>query len=319
MRRRRSCEHDVRPEAVASPHRPVDGGIASGRQIVHRRVAGHIERRDRRAVGDEYGVVGRREREDVLRRAPRIAKPVDPAWPAAVPQGRDHRRIHLGSLQHKHQSGRGAGDGTGQTVVKADAAEPADPATGADEVDGRDPAAESFQRAPAQAGVGVQRVIERADQKHAGIGETVGHKTQTSERVLDYNPASGFGDEDGLLITELEVVQAAVQATRAEQLVVCAALDDPAGVEHDDLVRVPHGGEPVRDDQHRAVRHQPVDRLLDQPLRLRVQRARGLVENEDRGIPQQRPCDGDPLPLAAREPRAALAQQGLVALRQLAR
>jgi hypothetical protein len=37
-----------------------------------------------------------------------------------------------------------------------------------------------------------------------------------------------------------EVVQPAVQATRAEQLVVGNALHDAAGVEHDDLAGVPH-------------------------------------------------------------------------------
>ena len=94
-----------------------------------------------------------------------------------------------------------------------------------------------------------------------------------------------------------------------------AALHDAAGVEHDDLVGVAHRGQPVRDDQHRAVPHQPLDGLLHQPLRLGVERAGGLVENQDRRIAEQRAGDGDPLPLPAGEPGAALAQHRVVALR----
>ena len=75
-----------------------------------------------------------------------------------------------------------------------------------------------------------------------------------------------------------------------------------------------HGGEPVRDDEHRAMRHQTVDRLLHQPLGLGVERAGGLIENEDRGIAEQRPCNRDSLALATGEPRAALAQQRAIAL-----
>ena len=95
--------------------------------------------------------------------------------------------------------------------------------------------------------------------------------------------------------------------------------DDPAGVEHDDLVGVAHGGEPVGDHQHGPLLHQAVDRLLHQPLRFGVERAGGLVQDQDRRVAQQRPGDGDPLALAARQPGAPLAQDRVVALRELAR
>src|SRR5438477_8857459 len=80
---------------------------------------------------------------------------------------------------------------------------------------------------------------------------------------------------------ELQVIQSAVQPVGGEQIGMRAALHDPPFGEHDDEVRVLHRGEPVRDDEDRAVRHQSVDRLLDQPLGFGVERAGRLVENQD--------------------------------------
>ena len=152
--------------------------------------------------------------------ARRVAEPVDPAGPAAVPERGHHRRVHLAALEHEHQRGRGAGDSAGQPVVQADAAEPAQPAAGADQVEGRDPAAEPLERAPAEAGVGVQRVVERADEKDAGIGETVWTRNpKLAESGARLQPgAQASAASDGLLIAELQIVQPAVEAAGAEQL-----------------------------------------------------------------------------------------------------
>ena len=49
---------------------------------------------------------------------------------------------------------------------------------------------------------------------------------------------------------------------------------------------------------------------------LRVDRRRRLVEDQDRRVLEERARDGDALALAAGELRAALAELGLVALRQ---
>src|SRR6266516_3438766 len=59
-----------------------------------------------------------------------------------------------------------------------------------------------------------------------------------------------------------------------------------------------------------------VERLLDEPFGLRVERARRLVEDEDRRVAQDRARNRDPLFLAAGEPIAALADDGVVALGQ---
>ena len=101
-----------------------------------------------------------------------------------------------------------------------------------------------------------------------------------------------------------------------EQLVVPADLDDAAALEHDDRVGAPDRGQPVRDDERRAVHHQVRERLLHEQLRFGVERGGRLVEDQNRRVLQQRARDRDPLALAAREPLAALADRRVVAVRQ---
>ena len=66
----------------------------------------------------------------------------------------------------------------------------------------------------------------------------------------------------------------------------------------------------------RAVSRDLVERVLDLPLGVAVERAGGLVEQQDRRRLEDRARDGDALLLAARELQAALAHHGAVALRQ---
>lgn len=70
--------------------------------------------------------------------------------------------------------------------------------------------------------------------------------------------------------------------------------------------------------RERAAAHEPQQRLLDRRLRLRVERARRLVEQQDPRIPHQGAGDGDALALAAREAGAALPHDRVDASRQLA-
>ena len=95
-----------------------------------------------------------------------------------------------------------------------------------------------------------------------------------------------------------------------------AAFDDATVVEHQDAVGADHAGQPVRQDQRRAPGRQPVERLLDHRLVLGVDRGQRLVEDQDRRIAQQRPCDRQPLALAARQQHPALADHRGIALRQ---
>ena len=92
-----------------------------------------------------------------------------------------------------------------------------------------------------------------------------------------------------------------------------ALLDDAAAVEHDQPVHRRDGREPVRDRHHRLALHQRVQAGLDRRLDLGVERAGGLVEQQDRCVLQDHPRDGDALALPARELDAALADLRVVA------
>ena len=58
-------------------------------------------------------------------------------------------------------------------------------------------------------------------------------------------------------------MQVRVEAVAREQRGVIAAFNDPAILQHDDLVRVANGGEPVGDHQAGAPREQHFQRALD--------------------------------------------------------
>src|SRR5206468_3876264 len=101
--------------------------------------------------------------------------------------------------------------------------------------------------------------------------------------------------------------ETAERSVDREQLVFAAALDDLSVLDDEDLVGPPNRREAVGDDDRRAALQEPVERLLDQYLCRAVDVRRGLVEDEDARICQQRACDRDELPLACRQPRTALA------------
>ena len=94
------------------------------------------------------------------------------------------------------------------------------------------------------------------------------------------------------------------------------ALDDPAVVEDHDLIGVADGREPVGDRECGAALRELVECLLNRVFGLRVERARRLVQDEDRRVAKDRASDRDALLLTAREAVAALADNGVVALRQ---
>src|SRR5687767_4824888 len=97
-----------------------------------------------------------------------------------------------------------------------------------------------------------------------------------------------------------------------------STLYDTATVEHEDLRRVLDRGETMGDDEHRPPLEQPIDRLLDEPLRFGIERGGRLVEDENRRIDEERARDRDALPLSAGQASAALSEQGVVALGKLA-
>ena len=119
-------------------------------------------------------------------------------------------------------------------------------------------------------------------------------------------------------VGELQCGQPCVELVGAHEFGMRALRDDAAVVHDDDAVGLQHRREPMRDDDRRAPLHQAIERGLHQSLALGIERAGRFVEQQDRRIAQDGARDGDALALAAGKPRAALAEERVVALRQLA-
>ena len=94
------------------------------------------------------------------------------------------------------------------------------------------------------------------------------------------------------------------------------ALDDASCVEHEYLVRVVDRREPVGDGDRRAAAREIVERLLDGPLGLVVERRGCLVEDQHRWVAQHRARDRHALLLAAGEAVAALADLRVITVGQ---
>jgi hypothetical protein len=72
--------------------------------------------------------------------------------------------------------------------------------------------------------------------------------------------------------------EAVVRPAPRHQLVVTPFFDNARVLDHDDAIRVPHGREPMRDDDRRAALHQTRKRRLHLRLALGVE-----VESPRRG------------------------------------
>ena len=94
-----------------------------------------------------------------------------------------------------------------------------------------------------------------------------------------------------------------------------ARLDHLAVLEHDDHVGPADGREPVGDDERRPVAQERLEGVLDARLGRDVDRRRRLVEDQDPRVGEERAGEGDQLALADREPRAALLDVRVVAVR----
>ena len=87
-----------------------------------------------------------------------------------------------------------------------------------------------------------------------------------------------------------------------------ALLHDRALFQHHDAVRLPHGRDAVRDQDHRAAAHDRRQVIQNALLGQRIDAGKRVVQNQDARIAQQRAGDRGALLLAARERDAALAR-----------
>jgi len=82
---------------------------------------------------------------------------------------------------------------------------------------------------------------------------------------------------------------------------VGTALDDASGIDHQNLIGRQNSRKTMCNGHGSSASLQLFECRLDQAFRLRVQRARRLIQNEDAWILQQDAGDGNALLLAAGE------------------
>ena len=90
--------------------------------------------------------------------------------------------------------------------------------------------------------------------------------------------------------------------------------DDPALLHEDDLVGEHDGRPSVRDDDHGRRQFGALEPAKDLDLDGRIDRRGGVVEDEHPRPPHEGTCEGDPLTLAPRQGRPALADPRVVAV-----
>src|SRR5918998_2765838 len=115
----------------------------------------------------------------------------------------------------------------------------------------------------------------------------------------------------------LQGVEPGVEAAGGDQLLVRAALGDAAVFYDQDLIHAPDQPELVGYDEGRPPIGQGAPALLDGGGGLGVETRLGLVQDQDRGVPQHRPRDGDALPLPPAQALPTFAEERVVALRQV--
>ena len=96
-----------------------------------------------------------------------------------------------------------------------------------------------------------------------------------------------------------------------------AGLGQATLVKDKDTVGPDYAGQPVGDDESGAALHEPVQGLLYDRLVFCINAGKGLVQNQYGRVLEQGPGYGYSLALAARQSDGPLADEGVVALRQL--
>jgi hypothetical protein len=117
------------------------------------------------------------------------------------------------------------------------------------------------------------------------------------------------------LLDEL-AVKVGVFPAGGDELAVCAALDDPAVVDHEDAIGLLDRAQAVRDDEGRSTLEQALERLLHDHFGGRIDGAGGLVEHEDARVGEERAREADELALSEAHVGAALADVRVIPILQ---
>ena len=132
------------------------------------------------------------------------------------------------------------------------------------------------------------------------------------EQMLQPKPPSPTRSQRTLSIQILRLAHLSIHAPQGNQLRVRPLLDDPTAVKDANHVGALDRRQAVRDSDGDAIAlfGGLGQRALHNLLALRVERAGGLVEQQDARVADEGARDGDALPLAARELRAVGARRG---------
>src|SRR5215212_9137371 len=96
-----------------------------------------------------------------------------------------------------------------------------------------------------------------------------------------------------------------IPATRGHNLVMSAGRGEPAIVENQHMVGPLHCRQPVRDQEDSGAWEESAQSRHKLPLAVRIEGARGLVEDHEGRLPKSEPRECDALPLAGRQLRPA--------------
>src|SRR5439155_14215726 len=112
-------------------------------------------------------------------------------------------------------------------------------------------------------------------------------------------------------------VKFGVNTATRDQLRPTTLFNNPASVEHDDLIDLMNGGQPMSHNQSCSAAHQVLDRFHDGRFRRGIEGGRGLVEQKNWRILQKCAGDSDTLSLTDAEMPASFANHAFVTIRQL--
>ena len=110
--------------------------------------------------------------------------------------------------------------------------------------------------------------------------------------------------------------EAAVEPVNSNQLAMGALLNDLTMIDHNNLVGMAHGFQPVSNHDDRLIVGQFRNGLHQLLFIFGVNIGSGLVQNDDWRVLQHGPGNGDALPFAAGEVSAGCAAYGLIAVLQ---
>jgi hypothetical protein len=114
----------------------------------------------------------------------------------------------------------------------------------------------------------------------------------------------------------LQLFQTSIEPARGSQDSKRTLLENLAGIEHDDVLRVLNGTETMRDDEYGAIAAEGLKRVVDELFGDKIKGVRGLVEDEHLRVANEGPREGQTLALAPGKPEAPLAERSFKPLRQ---